>query len=64
MADRLTAAATAARDNRSLVDAIFAMRDVVPPAVPRAMNFRDAVLAALDSLAARGVRGTLREWHD
>jgi fructuronate reductase len=64
MADRLTAAASGARDGRSLVAAIFAMSDVVPPALAAATNFRDTVLTALDRLAARGVRGTLREWHD
>jgi fructuronate reductase len=64
LTDRLATAARAARDPASLVDAIFAMKDIVPPALGGAVNFRADVLIALDHLAARGVRGTLREWHD
>jgi fructuronate reductase len=64
LTDRLTTAARAARDPASLVDAIFTMKDIVPPALAGAVNFRADVLNALDHLAARGVRATLRDWHD
>jgi len=64
LSDRLTAEARAAGDQASLVDAIFAMHDIVPPALAAAASFRVDVLTALDRLAARGVRATLRDWHD
>jgi fructuronate reductase len=64
LADWLTAAARAAGDHASLVEAIFAMRDVVPPALAAAADFRAEVLTALEHLAARGVRAALQDWHD
>lgn len=53
-AERLRAAA--ASDLPGLCDAVFAMSDIVPPAL---RPFRDDVLTALNSLATRGVRQTL-----
>jgi fructuronate reductase len=53
-AERLRAAA--ASDLRGLCDAVFAMPDIVPPAL---LPFRDDVLTALNSLATLGVRQTL-----
>jgi fructuronate reductase len=53
-AERLRAAASA--DARALCDAVFAMPDIVPPAL---LPFRDDVLTALNSLATQGVRQTL-----
>jgi len=64
LAERLTTAARAAHDHGSLVDAIFAMRDIVPTALAAADNFRADVWTALDHLATRGVQGTLEDWHD
>jgi fructuronate reductase len=64
LAERLTTAARAARDHGSLVDAIFAMQDIVPPALAAADDFWTDVRTALDRLAMRGVRGTLEDWHD
>jgi fructuronate reductase len=64
LADRLTTAARAARDPASLVNAIFVMQDIVPPELAAAADFRGDVLTALDRLAARGVKATLRDWHD
>jgi fructuronate reductase len=64
LADRLTAAASSARDQASLVDAILAMQDIVPPVLAAADNFRADVRTALDHLTMRGVRATLEDWHD
>jgi fructuronate reductase len=58
-AERLRAAARAAADARALRDTIFAMADIVPPALAASPNFNDAVLSALDDLATHGVRRTL-----
>jgi fructuronate reductase len=63
LVDRLISAAHTAQDSASLVDAIFGMNDIVPPALAAAENFRADVLTALDHLAAHGVRTTLRDWH-
>jgi len=60
-ADMLTGAARAARTPRALCDAILAMPDVVPPALAASAPFRDAVLGALDRLAATGTRRTLAD---
>ncbi len=57
------AAARAAGDSRALRDAIFAMPDIVPPALADNAPFANDVLAALDSLAAHGTRRTLATWH-
>ncbi len=73
-AARLRAAATAATGTRApgveepgtpaLRDAVFAMEDIVPPALARHMGFADDVLAALNSLASRGTAATLELWND
>ncbi len=60
-ADALTRAARAAPTTHALRDAIFAMRDVVPPPLAASAAFRNEVLGALDRLAAKGVRRTLAE---
>jgi hypothetical protein len=36
----------------------------VPPALAASLPFRDAVIAALDQLAANGARSTLQRWRD
>jgi fructuronate reductase len=64
LAGRLSAAAGAAPDSRRLVDAVFAMPGIVPPALAAAQPFRDEIVAALDELATHGVRATLRRWTD
>jgi fructuronate reductase len=61
LADALTRAARAAPTPRALCDAIFAMRDVVPPALAASSGFRNEVLSALDRLATKGVRRTLAD---
>lgn len=61
-AARLRAAARAAPDLRTLRDAVFAMADIVPPALATAAHFGDDVLTALDSLATHGTRQTLAMW--
>jgi fructuronate reductase len=48
--------AAAASDLSGLCDAVFAMPDIVPPAL---LPFHGDVLAALNNLATRGVRQTL-----
>jgi fructuronate reductase len=48
----------------ALRDAVFAMEDIVPPALARHMGFAADVLAALDSLATRGAGATLAFWND
>ncbi len=58
-AARLRAAAGAAHDDRALRDAIFAMPDIVPPALAASASFNDDVLAALADLASHGVRRVL-----
>lgn len=58
-ADTLTRAARAAPDARTLCNAIFAMRDVVPSALAESDSFRNEVLTALDQIATMGVRATL-----
>ena len=62
-ADRLRAAAAVAPDATALRDAIFAMADIVPPALAGNEVFRRDVLAALESLATRGVAATLPRWN-
>ena len=62
--ERLMSAAHTAQDLASLVDAIFGKKDIVPPELAAAENFRTDVLTALDGLASRGVKATLRDWHD
>ncbi len=64
LAERLTTAAAGALDSRALTDAVFAMRDIVPPDLAAALRFRDDVVAALDQLAAQGARMTLHHWSD
>jgi fructuronate reductase len=64
LTDRLAKTARAARDHASLVDAIFAMEDIVPPALAAAATFRADVLTALVNLSAHGVRATLKDWTD
>ena len=61
---RLRAAATAAADAAGLRDAIFAMPDIVPPALAASAGFAASVLAALESLAACGVATTLLDWNE
>ena len=63
-AARLRRAASAARDEAGLCEAIFALEDIVPPALARDPTFRDDVLAALRSLTARGTASTLRCWNE
>ena len=60
-ADALTSAARAAQTPRALCDAIFTLRDVVPPALAESATFRNEALSALDRLATKGVRRTLAE---
>jgi fructuronate reductase len=55
-AQRLSAVASAAREPRALCDAVFAMADIVPPALA---PFRDEVVTALISLSTHGVKRTL-----
>ncbi len=55
-AERLRAVASAAQDPAALCDAMFAMADIVPPALA---PFRDDVLAALNSLSTHGARQTV-----
>ncbi len=62
--ERLRDAARAASGSRSLRDAVFAMADIVPPALAASAYFGDAVLAALEDLASHGVRRTLAIWRD
>jgi len=57
--DTLLAAAQRTATSRSLCDAIFTFRDVVPPPLANAIAFRDEVTAALENLATLGVRGAL-----
>jgi fructuronate reductase len=64
LAGRLSAAAGAATDSPALADAVFAMRDIVPPELAGAQAFRGDVVAALDQLAAHGARMTLQRWSD
>jgi fructuronate reductase len=59
--DALLAAARRAGTSRSLCDAIFAFHDVVPPPLADVAAFRNEVTAALDDLAALGVRGALNK---
>jgi fructuronate reductase len=63
-ADRLQRAASAASDAAALRDAIFAMPDIVPPALARSAPFGRDVLAALERLAAHGTPSTLLAWND
>ncbi len=63
-ARNLRAAATAAPNARALRDAIFAMPGIVPPALAVEAGFAADVLAALESLAARGAAATLGFWND
>ena len=63
-AARLRQAATAAPTPTALRDAIFAMADIVPPALARDEIFGRAVVAALESLATQGANTTLRHWND
>jgi polar amino acid transport system substrate-binding protein len=60
----LTAAARAAIGAGGLRDAIFAMPDIVPPALAGAAAFRADVLTALDRLAKHGVPGHWPQWHN
>jgi fructuronate reductase len=64
LAERLIAASAAAPNRSGLVDAVFAMHDIVPPALAASQPFRDEVLAALDQLATHGARTTLHRWTD
>ncbi len=57
----LISAARGATDARSLRDAIFAMADVMPPALASSTRFGDEVLSALLRLATHGVQQTLAE---
>lgn len=63
-AERLRAAARAAPGEAALRDAIFAMPDIVPPALAANTGFAADVLAALECLAARGAAATLTIWND
>jgi hypothetical protein len=47
-----------------LCDAIFAMSDIVPPALARSAIFRRDVLVALERLGRVGAAATLRSWSD
>jgi fructuronate reductase len=58
LAPRLKEAAAGTVSNSDLVDRIFRISDVVPVALAQS-SFRTEVLAALDKLAANGVRETL-----
>jgi fructuronate reductase len=62
LAARLMSAARGAQTSVALRDAIFAMTDVVPPALAAAAPFGAEVLEALESLAARGAAATLKTW--
>ncbi|MBW4090108.1 MAG: mannitol dehydrogenase family protein [Proteobacteria bacterium] len=62
-ARRLRDAARAAGDDRALRDAVFALPDIVPPALAAA-PFADDVLAALVELATHGVRRVLARRRD
>ena len=59
----LRAAAVAATTSAALRDAIFAVPDIVPPALARNDTFRRDVLAALELLATRGANATLQVWN-
>jgi fructuronate reductase len=59
--DALLGAARRAATSRSLCDAIFAFHDVVPPPLANVAAFRNEVTAALEDLAALGVRGALNK---
>ncbi|HVY13898.1 MAG TPA: mannitol dehydrogenase family protein [Rhodopila sp.] len=59
-ADRLRAAAANAPDPPALCRTVFAMEDIVPPALAAKTPFRDEVLAALARITERGVREALR----
>lgn len=63
-AARLRQAAARAADAATLRDAVFAMTDIVPPALAHSSSFRDDVLTALRLLAAHGTKETLRLWND
>jgi fructuronate reductase len=58
-AGRLRAAAVAAPDAPALCQAIFAMQDIVPPALAASAQFREEVVAALASLSQHGTRQAL-----
>lgn len=60
LAARLAAAATGAADAAGLLAAVFALDDVVPPALAAHDGFRAGVLAALESQDRLGTRGALR----
>lgn len=62
-AGRLRVAAGAAAGAAALRDAIFAMDDIVPPALAANTLFQRDVLAALESLATQGAAVTLLRWN-
>jgi fructuronate reductase len=63
-AARLRHAAGTAANPILLCDAIFAMSDIVPPALARSAIFRRDVLVALERLGRVGAAATLRSWSD
>jgi fructuronate reductase len=63
MADRLRALAQRAGNAPALADALFGVREIFPAGLVQAAPFRSAVVAALETLMARGARETLRIWN-
>ncbi len=63
-AQRLREAASGAPDALALRDAVLAMAGIVPPSLADHPGFAADVLAAVESLAARGTVATLTNWND